>query len=342
MLSKQCVRLLLVSTTLLLLIACNRDIEDQMDRIPGLMEVPDGFPDIIFPEDNQFTYERWSLGKKLFFDPALSVDSSVSCASCHQPALAFTDGLRTSLGTEGRQGRRNSPSLANVAYHPYFTREGGVPTLEMQVLVPVQEHDEFNFNIVLLGQRLGRDSQYVAMARSAYDRNPDPFVITRALACFERSLISGNSPYDRYIRDRDPEVLGTDALKGMDLFFSSRTECSTCHGGFNFTNYAFENNGLYESYKDPGRNRLTGNVADLALFKVPSLRNVGVTGPYMHDGSFQTLEEVIAHYSEGGKEHPNKNPLVRPLLLSAEEQKQLVAFLRSLTDESFIENPIFR
>lgn len=324
------------------MLSCEKEGQQYTDRLPGLMEIPSGFPDIVFPEDNAYAFERWSLGKKLFFDPALSIDSSVSCTSCHQPHLAFTDGIRTSTGTEGRVGRRNSPSLANVAYHPYFTREGGVSTLEMQVLVPVQEHDEFNFNIVLLGQRLKADSQYVAMSNKAYGRDPDPFVITRALANYERSLLSGNSRYDIYARDRDPGLLSPDELKGMELFFSSRTNCALCHGGFNFSTYAFENNGLYEQYLDEGRRRLTGKDGDLALFKVPSLRNVAVTPPYMHDGSLQSLDQVIAHYNEGGKAHPNRSPLIRPLQLSHDEQRQLVAFLHSLTDEGFLENPIFR
>jgi cytochrome c peroxidase len=276
----------------------------------------------------------------LFFDPVMSADSSISCASCHRPELAFSDHLAFSPGVAQRPGTRNSPSLANVAYHPYYTREGGVPTLEMQALIPIQEHNEFDFNVLLIAERLQADSTYYQMALDAYDRAPDPYVITRSLACFQRSLLSGNSDYDQY--QRGEKNLSPMALIGMELFFSERTQCSSCHSGFNFTNYAFTNNGLYQTYEDTGRFRLTGEESDKAVFKVPSLRNVELTAPYMHDGSLANLEEVVAHYNSGGKDHVNKNPLIEPLSMSEEEKKALVSFLKSLTDYSFIENPIFK
>lgn len=306
------------------------------------MEVPIGFPEVPESEGNTFTQARWELGKRLFYDPVMSVDSSISCSSCHDPALAFTDQRLVSLGVAERPGTRNAPTLANVAYHPYFTREGGVPTLEMQVLVPIQEHAEFDYNIVLLAERLQADSQYVQQAQTAYDRPPDPFVITRALACFERSFLSGNSGYDRYKNGVGDHQLSASALRGMELFFSDQTQCSSCHGGFDFTDYSFTNNGLYEVYEDPGRFRLTGEEKDRATFKVPSLRNVALTAPYMHDGSISTLPEVVAHYSEGVQEHPNKGEHVHPLFLTTAEQHDLVAFLESLTDFSFVENPLFQ
>ena len=306
-----------------------------------IMEIPQGFPDIEIPADNQFSKARWELGKKLFFDPILSVDTSISCASCHQPHLAFSDEVALSLGVENRLGTRNAPTLVNVGYHPYFTREGGVPTLEMQALVPIQEHNEFDFNILLIVDRLQEDSNYVTMTDFAYQRTPDPFVITRALAVFERSLISGYSRYDQFI-NYNKNTLTKEERKGMELFFSKKTNCSTCHSGFNFTNYSFENNGLYERYKDEGRFRLTQNPSDSALFKVPSLRNVALTAPYMHDGSIAILEEVVTHYNNGGENHPQKNKLINPLQLSKKEKEQLIAFLKTLTDESFINNPNFK
>lgn len=299
------------------------------------LEIPTGFPDIVFPADNAFSNERWELGKKLFFDPVLSKDSSISCATCHKPELAFADNQSTSPGIYDRLGTRNSPTLANVAYSPYFIREGSVPTLEMQVLVPIQEHNEFNSNIVDLSEKLNTIPAYVQLSNKAYARNPDPFVITRAIANFERSILSGNSAYDDYLNGNE-QALNATAVKGMQLFNSSRTNCSSCHSGLFFTNHEFENNGLYEIYADSGRMRFTHLESDRALFKVPSLRNVGITGPYMFDGSLLTLADVIDHYNNGGYAHPNKNAQITPLNLTETEKRSLIAFLNSLTDFGFI------
>jgi cytochrome c peroxidase len=281
---------------------------------------------------------KWELGKKLFYDNVLSVDNSVNCGSCHKVSLAFSDDVSKSLGAGKTVGRRNSPSLANVAYHPYYTREGGVPTLEMQILVPIQEHDEFNFNIVEIAARLKQIPEYVAMSKEIFGREPDPYVITRAIATFERTLISGNSTYDKYLYQGYTGLLTQAEKRGMNLFYSTRTNCGNCHSGFNFTDYSFKNNGLYEVYADNGRERLTGNSADNALFKVPSLRNIALTAPYMHDGSMTTLHDVIEHYNSGGKPHPNKSPMLQPMGLTTSEKEDLIAFLHTLTDAAFASN----
>ena len=326
-----------------LLAAAGSEVEGWLLPVPSNEpEVPAGFPPVIFPDDNGYTEERWALGKKLFFDPILSLDSSISCASCHLPEYGFSDNRSLSPGILNRPGVRNAPSLANVAYHPYFLREGSVPTLEMQVLVPIQEENEFAHNIVDIAAQLNRDSTYVAMSLAAYNRPPDAFTITRALATFERTLISGNSPYDQFVTLGKTDALSEEEQAGMALFFSDRLQCSTCHGGFNFTDYRFANNGLDTAYADIGRMRFSGKESDRGLFKVPSLRNVAVTGPYMHDGSIATLQEVVAHYNSGGALHPNKSPLIQPLNLSASEKQQLVAFLFALTDSAFISNPLLQ
>ncbi len=321
--------------------ACTSD--DSLVIVPklDLMEVPRGMPSIIFPPDNAFSVDRWKLGKKLFYDTRLSKDKTISCASCHKQDLAFSDDVPFSTGVDGQIGTRNSPSLANVAYHPYFTREGGVPTLEMQVLVPIQEHKEFNNNIVLIADELKNDSTYVRLSMSAYNQEPNSFVITRALANFERSLISGLSLYDLYHYYNQEKAMTTSALKGMELFMSSKTQCSSCHSGSNFTNYSFKNNGLYTEYMDIGRARLTGDTADIALFKVPSLRNVSLTSPYMHDGSLTSIDDVIDHYDKGGYSHRHKSKLLKKLNLSIAEKQDLKSFLESLTDNTFIDNPDF-
>lgn len=334
---------LIIGLALLFFLSCQKE---QQPTVPAeeslLLVVPKGFPEPEFPADNELTAARFTLGKRLFYDVVMSRDSSISCASCHAPDRAFSDSVAFSPGAGGAPGKRNSPTLANVAYQPYYTREGGVPTLEMQILVPIQEHNEFDFNILLIAERLKTDPSYVLLSRKAYGRDPDFYIITRSIACFERTLISGESRYDQFVYSGWPDALTTAEKRGMDLFFSDRTDCSKCHSGFNFSNYAFENNGLYEDYPDVGRFRLTGDSSDLARFKVPTLRNVAFTAPYMHDGSLPTLESVVEHYDSGGKPHPHRSALVRPLGLTVEERADLVAFLKSLSDEQFVSDPRFK
>lgn len=307
-----------------------------------LMAVPQGFPAMTVPQDNAFTPARWQLGKKLFYDKSLSVTNTISCASCHHSALAFSDSVALSAGVNGAAGTSNAPTLTNIGYHSSYTRAGGVPTLEMQVLVPIQEHNEFNTSILDIAAKLAADGTYQSMAQQAYNRNLDAYAITRALACFERSLISGNSRFDQYQYQGKSTALSAQELQGMQLFFSDRTNCSGCHGGFNFTNDQFENNGLYLNYADSGRMRFTHLESDRARFKVPTLRNIALTAPYMHDGSINSLEEVIEHYNSGGVAHPNKSALIKPLQLSTAEKASLVAFLKSLSDYTFISNKNFK
>jgi cytochrome c peroxidase len=316
--------------------------DEKTESLSALLIPPAGFPEIPFTEENQFTEARWLLGRKLFYEPLLSVDSSISCASCHMAQFAFSDTVAMSFGAGKALGTRNAPTLTNVAYNPYFTRDGGVPTLEMQILVPIQEHNEFNFNIVLISERLMKDSTYVQMSRAAYDREPDHFVITRAIGCFERTIISGNSRFDKYFYQKEKDVLSNAEMKGKELFYSEQVGCTNCHSGFNFADYTFKNNGLYEAYADSGRLRFSNLETDRAIFKVPTLRNVGLTAPYMHDGSFQTLTEVVEHYTTGGKAHKNKSEFIKPIDLNAQEKEQLVAFLHTLTDEEFINRKEFQ
>ena len=335
-------KIILFSLAFFILASCVKDKpEKDLPSFLGLMELPSHFPEINFPDDNDFDEKKWALGKDLFYDPIMSVDSTISCSSCHDPSLAFTDNVALSLGVEDRLGTRNAPTLGNVAFQPFFTFEGGLNTLEKQIFVPIQEHNEFDFNIVLLAERLANNSYYAPKIEGAFDRTADAFVITRSLATFERSLISGSSAYDAFILG-DQTALTVQEQDGMKLFFSERLACSNCHNGFNFTEYGFENNGLYEDYLDIGRKRLTGLDEDLSLFKTPTLRNIEVTSPYMHDGSFTSLEEVIDHYNSGGENHINKSEKIRELDLTSQEKEDLIAFLKSLTDESFILNPLFQ
>lgn len=301
-------------------------------------ETPAGFPQMPYPEDNPYSYESWLLGRHLFYDTRLSLNNDLSCASCHKQNQGFADNVQFSAGDNGAMGTTNSPTLMNIGYHPYFLFAGGVPTLEMQVLVPIQEHHEFNTNILAIVDILSTDEKYQKLSLLAYNRSFDAFVLTRAIANFQRSLVSGNSRFDQHFYQNKPTLTASE-IRGHDLFFSDKTNCAACHSGFNFTNYAFENNGLYEVYSDMGRMLITFDEADRAKFKIPTLRNISLTAPYMHDGTFTSLTQVIEHYNSGGANHPNKSHLIRPLHLSAEEKQDLLNFLLSLTDFTISNNP---
>jgi cytochrome c peroxidase len=313
-----------------------------VDEVKPPIEIfsPKDFPSLIFPSDNEYSPIRWQLGKKLFYDKRLSKDNQLSCASCHKQDFAFGSDEKTNQGSGGSAGIRNVPSLANVGYYPYFTREGAVPSLEMQVLVPIQEHNEFNTNILHIVDELSNDISYQKMSLEAYNRSLDPFVLVRAIATFERSLISDASKYDLFINDK--ASLNSSEKRGLKLFNDPNNGCISCHEGPLFTNHKFENNGLYSSYNDTGRYRLTGLQGDMGKFKTPSLRNLKYTAPYMHDGSLATLEEVVNHYIKGGMQHQNKSNKVKPLSLSNEDVKDLIAFLNTLNDETFIKNSLFK
>jgi cytochrome c peroxidase len=294
---------------------------------------PKHFPVIHHEPDNELTDARVDLGKRLFFSTIFSVDSSISCGSCHKPELAFTDGLPKSNGVKNRTTFRNAPSLFNVAYETSLMRDGGIATLELQVAAPVHEPTEFDFNMVLIVERMLQDSMWVQLSKKAYNRTPDPFVITRALSAFQRTLFSGSSLFDDYLNGND-SVFSENQRSGFRLFISN---CASCHSGMFFTNGQFANNGLYEVYQDSGRMRITLNAKDRALFKVPSLRNSALTAPYMHDGSMSTLREVIEHYNSGGKKHPHQHQHIKPLQLTQQEIENLEAFLHTLTDKKAVD-----
>ena len=276
------------------------------------------------------------LGKRLFYDPVLSRDSTISCATCHKQELAFTDGLPKSIGIRNQVVGRNSPTLTNVGNRPYLLLDGVNPSLEAQIAAPIQEHTEFDFHIRLIVERLKRSDMYVELAKNGFNSEITAFVVSKSIANFERALISKDSPYDLFIRG-DKNALSKSQLRGKDLFFD-KLYCAKCHNGNDFTNDALTNTGLYTHYADSGRMRLTEKEADRAIFKVPTLRNIEVTGPYMHDGSIETLEDVLDHYSSGGKENPAKSPFIQPFSMSNKDKKDIINFLKSLTDERFLSN----
>jgi cytochrome c peroxidase len=290
---------------------------------------------VVSPEDNEMSKEKVALGRKLFFDKRLSRDNSISCASCHHPEKAFTDGLKRSQGVDGQETMRNAPSLLNAAYLPRVMFDGELKTLEMQVTVPIQEHTEMDQDVKSLLKELREVPEYVEAAKKIFNREFDPWVLSRSIAAFQRSLVSQNSAFDRYWKG-DKRALSKEARTGYRLF-SQKLYCIQCHPAPHFTTYQVANNGLYLDYGlDNGRHRITLDEKDKGLFKIPSLRNIMLTAPYMHDGSITRIEDVFEHYSRGGAGHINQSDKIKAFTLSSEERQYLLAFFESLTDTSYM------
>ena len=287
------------------------------------------YPTLEYPEDNPYNAAAASLGERLFFDPILSLDSSISCGSCHKPELGFATNDRVTPGVGGILGKRNSPSLLNVGFQPYFMREGGVPSLEMQVLVPLGDATEMAHNVVDAARRLNRNTSYKNEFLTVYGDTASPYLVVRALANFERTLVDFDAPFDHFIQG-DATALSSEAIKGGKLFYG-KAACVQCHSGVLLTDFGFANNGtaIVDS-TDYGRELLTNESGDRYVFKVPSLRKVQITAPYMHDGSVSTLADVVEQYNTGGANHSYTDSRIEPLGLSVSEKAQLVAFLEAL------------
>jgi cytochrome c peroxidase len=338
--------LLRLQTAALLLIAIVTIVgcSDPVDAPPveaPVVTVPRGFPPLPVPAGNELTAERVALGKRLFFDTRLSRTGEIACGSCHLQQNAFAEPRRVSVGVEGRTGTRNAPALVNLAYNTKFFWDGGVSTLEQQAIAPIINPLEMDMTMNEAIARLTADASYRDQFQAAYGEEPTPGGITRAIASFIRTMVSGNSRYDRF-RNGDHTALDPSEQRGMTMFFGERAECFHCHVGFNLTNNSFQNNGLQREFADAGRFLITEDSADIGKFKVPTLRNIALSAPYMHDGSLPTLEAVVEHYSTGGRGHPNTDPVIQPLRFSPQEAADMVAFLRSLTDDEFVANARFR
>lgn len=304
------------------------------------IQVPEGFPAFTAPDDNSPTPERIALGRRLFYDKRLSRTQEISCSSCHVQARAFSDPNRVSTGVDGRTGTRNAPALVNLAWGKSFFWHGGASSLEVQAVGPIKNPLEMDMTLATVAERLSADAALVKEFEQAYGDEPNESTITRALASFGRSLVSGNSAYDRYTRG-DEQALSAAAVRGEALFNGERAECFHCHTGFNFTNNGFRNDGSDPNDPDAGRREITLKDSDFGKFKIPTLRNVAVSAPYMHDGSLATLDDVIDAYVAGGRGSPNTDPTILPLDLTADDRADLRAFLESLTDDDFLKNPAF-
>ncbi|MFN8395823.1 MAG: cytochrome c peroxidase [Bacteroidia bacterium] len=331
-------RWIVFGLALALLSSCQLEGRDEpVGDLAYQVDLPPHFEPMPVPPDNALTTERVALGKRLFHDPILSRDGSISCSSCHLQAFAFSDTAQFSKGIEGRRGFRNAPALFNLAWHPYFFMDGGVPTLELQVLAPIDNHAEMDEELLNVIDRLKADIEYPTLFRRAYGREPDPYGLVRAIAAYERSLVSATSVYDQYLQGID--LMSPDMERGMALFNGTRLRCGSCHSGPNLTDYQFYNIGLPVTTADSGRMRVTLSEADRGAYKTPSLRNVYLTAPYMHDGSMSSLDEVFDHFASGGAHYPNQDPRTAGVIITPEERAALKAFFYSLTDDAFVRNP---
>ncbi|MEO5584369.1 MAG: cytochrome c peroxidase [Flavobacteriales bacterium] len=319
----------------LMLVGCTKDEAPMLTTgDPFILQLPPGAPAPLIPADNPLTLASVKLGKALFFDERLSLGRGISCASCHHTDKAFSDTVALSSGVGGRTGFRNAPSLANLVYHPLLMRDGGAPSLEQQVLIPLLDSQEMDATVDAVLEALRDVEPYHSGSIAAYGRPFDLFVLTAALASYERTLISGHSRFDRFLHQGDPSALSQQEQRGWAIFNGDRGKCSACHSGFDLSDHDFHNIGTTLDHShDAGRQRLTLQPGDRGKFKTPTLRNIALTAPYMHDGSMFSLEEVIEHFNSGGLDDPNKSSLMQPLELSIQEKADLVAFLRSLTDE---------
>ena len=341
-------------------------------------DLPPWAPDPIVPPDNPMSREKVELGRRLFYDKRLSADASMSCATCHQQQKAFTDGKARSEGVDGTLGGRSAMSLANAGYLPVLTwMNPNLNSLEIQALIPIFGEHPVEMGMAgreqLLFERLKAEPRYRKLFTEAFPnestRGDEALyslsTVTKALAAFQRSLVSFGSAFDQYRYEGKKEALSASAKRGESLFFGEKMECYHCHGGLNFNDnvqhsrmpfpeLGFHNTGLYDidgkgSYpkKNPGIIEITGLAGDTGKFRTPTLRNVALTAPYMHDGSIPTLAEVIrSHYARAGRasaKYGQPNPLRSEFLqgfeVTDEEVADLVVFLESLTDVAFVANP---
>lgn len=358
-----------------------REAQPRQDRRekPGAYEwkLPAGFPLPHVPADNPMSAAKVELGRYLFYDKRLSFNQKQSCAGCHQQSLAFTDGRAHARGSTGAVHPRSSMTLVNVAYVPALAwANPGLTQLEAQALVPMFGDTPVELGMQgrehLLLSRLQRVPEYQRLFPAAFPDMKDPFTVAsvvRALSSFERTILSGDSPYDRYYRGADPDALSDSAKHGEYIFFSEKFQCFHCHGGLNFANaeafvgkgfteIEYDNTGLYNvkgetSYPAPytGVFEFTRRRTDIGRFRVPTLRNIALTAPYMHDGSVRTLDEVLEHYSVGGRTilkgpnagvgaaNSNKSIFLPGFNATAEERADLIEFLKSLTDNSVLTDP---
>ncbi len=338
--------LLLAAAFSMIAAACKKEaMELPQPVVLHRFVAPDYFPTPVYTfADNPLVSEGFELGRKLFYDPVLSRDSTVSCSSCHQQFVAFAhSGHALSHGIDNQLTSRNSIGMFNLAWQKEFFWDGGVVNLENVPIIAIQNPLEMDEELSVILSKLNRNAQYRQAFKTVFHKDTiDSRQLLKALTQFMGVMVSADSKYDMY--KRGEQALTTDELKGLQLM---RQKCTPCHDGELFTDLSFRNNGLNAAFsKDSGRAHITGLAADAGKFKVPSLRNIALTEPYMHDGKLKSLEDVLEHYRSGVKKSATLDPVLETQVvpgipITEEEKQNIILFLQTLTDQSFISDPKF-
>lgn len=295
-----------------------------------------GLDDLRHPEDNPISAEKVSLGKMLYFDPRLSSDNKVSCATCHDPAKGWSNGEAVATGVGGQKGGRSSPTIINSAYQTFQFWDGRAGSLEEQALGPIQNPIEMNMSLEDVVKRLNKIKGYREAFQKVFGTDVTSDGIGKAIAAYERTIVSGDAPYDRF-KAGDKTALSESAQRGMKIFFGKGV-CSACHSGPNFTDNGFHNIGIGMDKENPdqGRAAISKLEGDTGAFKTPTLREIARTAPYMHDGSLKTLEDVVEHYTKGGIANDYLDEEIFPFKLTPQEVKDLVTFMEEgLSSEGY-------
>lgn len=300
-----------------------------VDPDVSVAEPPLGLPAVTHPKDNEPTDAKVALGKQLYFDPRLSADDKVSCASCHDPKKGWSNGEAIAAGIGGQRGGRSAPTVLNTAYQRFQFWDGRADSLEQQALGPIANPIEMNLPIEAAVKKLSAVEGYQKQFQAVFGSPVSAEGIAKAIAAFERTVLSGNAPFDKFKIGKDESALSDAAKQGMKVFFG-KANCSACHVGPNFTDNGFHNIGVGMKAEKPdlGRYEISKLEGDRGSFKTPSLRDIARSAPYMHDGSIATLEEVVEHYAKGGVPNDYLDEEIFALKLSSEEKSALVAFLK--------------
>lgn len=329
--------------------ACKKDANPDAYQgpTPYFLVIPQGMPKMDVPATNPLTVEGVALGRKLFYDPILSGNRTMSCASCHNQSFSFTDSsLQYSLGIDGVRGTRNSMPLVNLGYQKKFFWDGGAADLESQVIGPIENPVEMHEQLANAIHKLNTDLEYPTLFKKAFGGDTiTSAMLMKAIAQFERTMISANSKFDQVRAGR--AAFTAEEQRGMDLYQDPlKGDCTHCHAmGSTFSDFEFRNNGVDSIYTDAGRYKITLLGSDSGKFKTPSLRNIALTAPYMHDGRFTTLQQCLDHYNTGFHYSANLDPVLSTIpkgRMTAADMSDIIAFLHTLTDTSFTNNQAYK